>query len=119
MPVAAMVCSFTECEVYAIEVAGRTWRFEWSDMFGPLFVGARGEPLRTQPNPLAVLLAMSWWVQQGKRVVDGRCVWVSPVGARRVHIGGRHWVQVSADGRLPMVAGRPVAVCRGCPRCVP
>ena len=113
------VCSFTEAPTYTIEVGGRSWRFEWSDHFGPLFINKCGSPMRTQPNPIAVLAALSWWAQQGKRVEGGLCVWETPPEARRVHLFGRHWVQVGADGGIPTVGGRPVPLCPGCPRCAP
>lgn len=42
--------SFTDCEGSCV-IAGKTWRWEFSALFGPLFVTAQGEPLKNQPGP--------------------------------------------------------------------
>ena len=109
------LCSFSDPGDYRIAVGGRERLFEFSEMFGPLLVGKRGEPLATQPQSGPVLEAISYWAQQGKRVENGRCVWTAPPKPKLVHLGGRHWAEVPASGKLsPSLAA---AACPGCPRC--
>lgn len=44
-----IITSFTDAEGEAV-VNGKTVRWEFSDMFGPTFVNADGEPLKNQPG---------------------------------------------------------------------
>lgn len=43
------ICSFHETDGEGVDVNGRTWRWEFSSQFGPLFVDTRGNPIKIQP----------------------------------------------------------------------
>lgn len=44
------ICSFHDADGDGVDYNGRTWRWEFSRLFGPLFVDQRGSPLRVQPG---------------------------------------------------------------------
>lgn len=44
------VCCFVEAEGEGMDINGRTWRWEFSRQFGPVFIDKRnGDPLDVQP----------------------------------------------------------------------
>ena len=51
------VCSFSDRQDYVMKFEGREVRFDWSDMFGPLFLTKDGEPLKRQPTNGAIIEA--------------------------------------------------------------
>lgn len=97
------------CECERVNVGGTTMlvmrggaeytldgrRFEWSDRFGPGFVGKRGQEV-SGPSPRDHFWkALDWWIQQGKQVdADGNCIYTEPRPQRRAHIVGKHWLDV-------------------------
>lgn len=46
---AAIVCSYADATGEGV-VGGKTWRWEYSERFGPLFIGKNGMPLENQPK---------------------------------------------------------------------
>lgn len=66
------VCCFIDSPDVTLRYHGETWRFEWSDRFGPLMLGKRGSPLSTTPPRCSPFWrALQWWIAQGKRVEQG------------------------------------------------
>jgi hypothetical protein len=43
------ICNFFRDYGEGLDRYGRRWRWDFSEMFGPLFVDAKGEPLKVQP----------------------------------------------------------------------
>lgn len=70
------ICSFSDPADYKIRFDGGEYRFEWSDRFGPLFIGKTGKILRNQNPPGKVIDAITKWEKQGKRICpNGYCIW--------------------------------------------
>lgn len=66
------ICSFTTIADVTLMVGARQFRFEWSNQFGPLMLGKRGEPLSTTlPERSPFWRALRFWIAQGKQVVNG------------------------------------------------
>ncbi|HYI43713.1 MAG TPA: hypothetical protein VD768_08845 [Sphingomicrobium sp.] len=66
--ISGILTSFSDPGVYRIVHGASAWFFEWSDRFGALRVGPRGET-RKQPgwkSPFWTITAI--WAKQGKRV---------------------------------------------------
>lgn len=63
---------------FAITVAGRAFRFEDSDRFGPLLVRRNGDPTKNQPGERSPFWRpYALWRKQGRRLADDgvTCVW--------------------------------------------
>ena len=83
---------------YRIDVAGRIFLFDFSDMFGPLVVGRRGQEVKQPGARDPFWRAITLWRWQGKRVgSDGLCIWEEPPLEKLRHIGGRHWWALPDD----------------------
>jgi hypothetical protein len=83
---------------FVIEAAGRVYRFEDSDRFGPYLVNKSGD---VRKNPYPPDRSDFWrahriWVRQGRRTAsDGQlCIWDEPRPTLIQHIGGRNWMIV-------------------------
>lgn len=65
---------------FIVDEAGKQWKFEDSDRFGPFILGQKGDPLSKQPGERSPFWrAHSVWVQQGRRLEDGKnCGWEEP-----------------------------------------
>jgi hypothetical protein len=100
--VVGVFCSFSDPGTFRINAGSQTWYFEWSDRFGALRVGPRGET-REQPNwrsPFWTIAAL--WARQGKRTETiGRRVWAlwdqPPVATHYFIRKGRSRVIVRSD----------------------
>jgi len=94
------ICSFSDPQDYRITVAGKVFRFDFSQRFGPLFVDANGRELSRQPGPKReVWKAVTYWLRQGKRVgEDGLCIWDYPRPTTLI--------RCSLRGRTAIVVGR-------------
>lgn len=68
----AIICSFTE-SIQSISVDGKIYEFEMHTYCGPVRLNKRGDPHAYQPA--AFLKAASLWLQQGRKIEDGLCVW--------------------------------------------
>ena len=68
---------FGDSTGHLMRVNGKTFKFEWSDRFGPLLISKKtGKTLENQNAPKLFFEAVSLWSKQGKRVSpDGFCVW--------------------------------------------
>ncbi len=94
-----IVCDFTTDPDRRINAGGKVFRFDFSDRFGPLVLGADGSPLDRQPGPRNPFwAAIDAWVRQGKKVGDdGLCIWrddkggLVPDGYKIAPIGGAHY----------------------------
>jgi hypothetical protein len=80
---------------FVIEAAGKSYRFEDSDRFGPALISKRGDVLR---NPYPPQKSPFWrahflWVKQGRKIEDGLCVWREPKPNLLQRIG-RHAIVV-------------------------
>jgi hypothetical protein len=66
---------------FTLEVDGKTFHFEDSDRFGPLFLGKSGNTLKNQfmAERSPFWRAHRIWVRQGRRLEDGKvCIWDEP-----------------------------------------
>lgn len=86
---------------YKLRAAGKTFLFEWSDMFGPLVVGKRGQEIAQPGERSSFWEPVTLWSRQGKRLRDGFCLWtpepldiLTPKGGRFVVEG-----QISQDDK--------------------
>lgn len=101
---------------FVIEAAGKSWRFEDSDRFGPYIINRRGDITNSQPGPRSPFWhAHRAWREQGRKVADDgvTCVYepLPPLIIR--HMGGRHYKYVSGDIDAPETirlnrAGEPI-----------
>lgn len=84
------ICSITDGEDYVIRVGERTYFFEWSDMFGPLFVGARGQDIDNTRIQESALVAVSLWKRQGMQTAPQgkhlRAIWAEPATATHYYV---------------------------------
>lgn len=97
------ICSFSDQRDYQIALNGEIFRFEFSDQFGPVVLGKRGELLEAQPRPSHMFWkATSEWLLQGKRVCPcGMCIWrpdrvFNASDFVLVHKGGRNYLVTTA-----------------------
>jgi len=61
-----IACSFTDCQGSG-EVNGRTYHWDFSERFGPLFTTAKGRELKTQPGVKTYAwIAFERWLAQRK-----------------------------------------------------
>lgn len=84
-----IVCSFDDGVDYTIDVAGKRYRFEFSEMFGPLVVDKTGREVVQPSHGSLFWRAVSLWARQGKRVANGLCDWHEPKGPVTRRDGGR------------------------------
>lgn len=87
---------------FVITVAGRAFRFEDSDRFGPLLVLRNGAEARHQPPEKSPFWrAYSLWRKQGRRLADDgmTCVWDHVPIAHLIvrHMSGRNYQIVGGD----------------------
>jgi hypothetical protein len=81
---------------FTITVRDKKVGFEWSEGFGPLPVGRRGQPLElSHKHPF--WRAASLWNLQGRRIEDGECIWHEPRRPVLKHLGGGNY-EVIEDG---------------------
>lgn len=80
--------------IQTLDAGGKRFLFEFHPYCGPVVVNAKThEPLSRQPGERnAFWVAVTQWAKQGKRVVDGVCVWEPEPEPEMVHLGGRHWM---------------------------
>jgi hypothetical protein len=92
---------------FTIRVAGKTFRFEDSDRFGPYLVSKDGDILDKQPREGAPFWrAHRIWVRQGRRLEGDACIWDEPKQTKVVKIAGRQHVVVECgeeDGETIVV----------------
>lgn len=70
------ICTFSDPQDYRIQINGHTHRFDWSDRFGPLFLGKDGRDLKNQNQQKLVWDALGQWSKQGKRLcANGFAIW--------------------------------------------
>lgn len=71
------ICSSVELSDLTIDAGGKSFRFEYSRMFGPMMLGKRGDPITTFPRLRSPFWpAVQAWERQGRRVDDdGRCIY--------------------------------------------
>lgn len=101
------ICSFTTFADVTIAINGQVFRFEWSDRFGPLMLGKRGQPLANMlPTRSLFWKALHWWIKQGKRVENGRCLYepVVPVITHWLRIDRRNLIQDTPENRAQYAA---------------
>lgn len=97
------ICSFTRFSGLTIEINGKSYRFDFSDQFGPALVGKRGELLqggRAVPGQRSPFWrAFMWWSTQGYQVVEGRAVYEPRIRRERWLVVGRHQIQDTPENR--------------------
>lgn len=85
---------------FVISVAGKDFRFEDSDRFGPALINRNGE-LKAEPYPperSPFWRAHRIWVRQGRRVEDKiNCVWDEPKPTIAKRINSRN-IEVTENG---------------------
>lgn len=90
---------------FVIETDGKRYRFEDSDMFGPVFLDKHGDPQKRQPmssrHPFWV--PYQKWRDLGRPVAeDGiTCLWRKPTYF--VTVGGQQFITEYGDEGGPMV----------------
>lgn len=99
---------------FVIEAAGKSFRFEDSDRFGPALVNKRGDPL-AKPYPSErspFWRAHRIWKRQGRRLAEdgATCIWDEPKPTTVRMIGRRDAVIVEngdEDGRIIRLPREP------------
>lgn len=78
---------------YKMRVDNKILLFEFSERFGPLVVGKRGQEV-AQPKASKFYEQVTLWSRQGKRMRDGFCVWTPEPIPITVPMGGRNelWI---------------------------
>jgi len=95
------VCSFTTVDDVTIVIENRSYRFEFSEMFGPVMLGKRGQILGTIPGVRSPFwAALHAWVEQGYRRDGTRAVYDLRPKPTYVRLVGRHYTLVP-EGRDP------------------
>lgn len=94
----ACILRCSDAADYRIRVDGREYLFEFSAMFGPLFIGKRGHEINQSSVPLGAFEAVTQWHGQGKRIGEsGFCVWRPPDKDITQHLGGRHYMVIGTE----------------------
>lgn len=78
-------------DTYQLRVGGRIFRFEFSDLFGPLVVGKRDQEIKQPGEKSSFWPAVTLWKRQGKRIRDGFCLWTPEPVEILQHLGGRNY----------------------------
>jgi len=65
------ICSFTTATGSGT-VRGKTYHWDFSEMFGPLFTTTKGEPMRTQPKGGPAWEAFEAWHREYKASHAGK-----------------------------------------------
>lgn len=93
---------------FVIRIAGKQYRFEDSDRFGPALIKLNGD-LRANPTPPSrspFWRAHRIWRRQGRRVDGIACLWDEPKPTLLRRLNGRNALVVEAgeeDGRYIFV----------------
>lgn len=81
---------------YKLRAGGKTFLFEWSNLFGPLVVGKRGQEIAQPGERSPFWEPVTLWFRQGKRTRDGFCVWtpepvdiLKPLGGNNFLVTGQ------------------------------
>lgn len=93
---------------YVIEdESGSVIKFEDHPRCGPVVLNRDGSVKATQPGERAPFWRVwEWWVDGGKKVENGRCIWVAPPPPPKlVWLGGRNYAEEGSD--LAKRFGRP------------
>lgn len=92
------VCSFSDPQDYRIQVDGKVYIFDFSEMFGPSFYDRRRNLVSIRPRH-PFWKGFEPWLKQGKRLgPDGMCIWEPepPMDLSDfVQVGKRTWVAKS------------------------
>lgn len=88
---------------FVLEHEGRSWRFEFSEQFGPSLVDDQGEILSRQPtSPHHPFFGpFHQWLWQGQQLDGDRCVFCSEMTGRPNivrHVGGFDYELVRKGG---------------------
>jgi hypothetical protein len=84
---------------YAIDVRGKRYHFETPANCGLVVVNADGQHSK-DPGPRDHLWrAVECWRRQGRRLVNGVCVWDEPPMRRLKHLGGKQWRECAPGER--------------------
>ena len=102
---------------FVIAAAGKTWRFEDSDQFGPQTLTKTDETARLPPERSPFWRAHRIWVRQGRRVADDglTCVWDEPQPSKVRMIGKRTALMIECgdeDGAT-LIEGRDFPAAEG------
>lgn len=99
--------SFSNKQCYKILVDGKIYYFDFSHMFGPLFLSKTHRILKNQGPPKRVFNAITVWFRSNKMIDDaGYCKWQEPM-PEVVRCQGRMIVEIVDKGEnsdlLPIV----------------
>lgn len=73
------ICSFSR-GVYTLTLpSGESFRFDWSDRFGPQFLGKHDREVKGPGSRHRFWKAIEWWCKQGHRLNGDQCVYDIPV----------------------------------------
>ena len=75
--------------VQKISVKGKIFTFEFHPYCGPIALKKNGDALKDQPNEF--LEAASLWIQQGRKIENGLCVYYHEPVPITQKIGGRSY----------------------------
>jgi hypothetical protein len=93
------ICDFSEGE-FDIQVNGKIYHFEMHKICGPTILKRNGDPVKHQPP--CFLFAASQWLQNGRQIENGLCVWFHEPKPILKHLGGKHFL---INGELAAVRG--------------
>lgn len=103
-----VVCNFSDPLTYTLTDGARTWRFEFSERFGPLLVDKDGRTLDRQPTSERhpFWRPFRLWLHQGKHADESGVCWWRDVRNRvfGVRFGKRSIIverEEIEDGALP------------------
>lgn len=75
-----------------IDENGKEWIFEDHPYCGPSVLNKKGDPADKQPGPKSPFwICVNLWYAQGKKVVDGLCIWQPVRKEKWKHIAGKHY----------------------------
>lgn len=81
----------------AIDVRGKRHYFEVPHGCGLVFTNKDGEQIKDLGQRHPFWRAAECWRWQGRRIVDGVCIWNDPPMMRLKHLGGKHWRECAPD----------------------
>lgn len=82
---------------YQIRVGAKWWLFEWHRYFGPMPISKRDHSTGIDA-PRSFYDAAGLWDKQGRRIVDGWCVWEKEPTPKYVHLVGKHYAEAVEGG---------------------
>jgi len=72
--------------------SSKYWYFEMHRFCGPMLTDRHGDPLKHEPLDAGRFWEIvSWWAQQGEKMIEDVCVWEKPKVENMRHLGGNNY----------------------------